>query len=215
VSRHYAILCTCVVLNCSWSVPQLCTVFRCSCSSVFQSLTDQGHKSCRFRIFWILRKTGPELFALGSSGIALTSEQYAAMAIHLVYLLFISLWMQFWFLTFDTKYIMRDTYWIFVGKPEGKKPLGRPRRRWKDNIKMDLRRIWLVDVKCIHLAQDRDRWRAVVNTVHTTWKTSLLAKRLSALQRVELALTVMRLKQNGDTGQMDTWLIDWLIEVGN
>ena len=53
---------------------------------------------------------------------------------------------------------------VLVGKPEGKRPLGRPRHRWEDNIKMDLREVggrgdWM------ELAQDRDRWRALVNTV--------------------------------------------------
>jgi hypothetical protein len=53
-----------------------------------------------------------------------------------------------------------------VGKPEGKKrPLGRPRRRWVDNIKMDLRDIKWNDMNWIDLGQDRDRWRALVNTV--------------------------------------------------
>jgi hypothetical protein len=60
---------------------------------------------------------------------------------------------------------VRGTYNILVGKPEGRKPLGRPRRRWEDNIKMDLREIGLGDVDWIHLAQDKDRWRALVNTV--------------------------------------------------
>jgi hypothetical protein len=54
---------------------------------------------------------------------------------------------------------------ILVGRPEGRRPLGRPRRRWEDNIKMDLREIGFGDVDWIHLAQDRDRWRALVNTV--------------------------------------------------
>jgi hypothetical protein len=52
-----------------------------------------------------------------------------------------------------------------VGKPEGKRPLGSPRRRWVDNIRMDLREIGWDDVYWIHLAQDRDRWRSLVNTV--------------------------------------------------
>jgi hypothetical protein len=53
-----------------------------------------------------------------------------------------------------------------VGKPEGKRPLGRPKRKWMDNIKMDLREIgWNNDVDWIELAQDRDQWRALVNTV--------------------------------------------------
>jgi hypothetical protein len=52
-----------------------------------------------------------------------------------------------------------------VGKPEGKSPLGRPRRRWEDGIRMDLREIALGSVEWIPLAQDRDRWRAVVSAV--------------------------------------------------
>jgi hypothetical protein len=56
-------------------------------------------------------------------------------------------------------------YRVLVGKPEGKRPLGRPRRRWEDGINMDLREIGWGDVEWIHLAQYRDRWRAVVNAV--------------------------------------------------
>jgi hypothetical protein len=56
-------------------------------------------------------------------------------------------------------------YKVLVGKPEGKIPLGRPRRRWQDGIRMDLREIGLGGVDWIRLAQDRDRWRAVVNAV--------------------------------------------------
>jgi hypothetical protein len=52
-----------------------------------------------------------------------------------------------------------------VGKPEGKRPLGRPRRRWVDNIKMDLREIGWDGVDWIDMAQDRDQWMALVNTV--------------------------------------------------
>jgi hypothetical protein len=52
-----------------------------------------------------------------------------------------------------------------VGKPEGKRPLGRPRRRWVDNIKMDLREIGRDGVGWIAMAQDRDQWRALVNAV--------------------------------------------------
>jgi hypothetical protein len=58
----------------------------------------------------------------------------------------------------------RGAYRALVGKPEGKRPLERPTRRWEDNIKMDLREVgWGMD--WINLAQDRDRWRAVVNAV--------------------------------------------------
>jgi hypothetical protein len=59
----------------------------------------------------------------------------------------------------------RNVYRVLVGKPEGKRPLGRPRRRWEDGIKMDLRETGRRGVEWIHLAQDRDRWRAVVNAV--------------------------------------------------
>jgi hypothetical protein len=54
---------------------------------------------------------------------------------------------------------------VLVEKPEGKIPLERRRRRWEDGIKMDLREIGWGGVEWIHLAQDRDRWRAVVNAV--------------------------------------------------
>jgi hypothetical protein len=59
----------------------------------------------------------------------------------------------------------RKVYKVLVGKPEGKRPTGRPRRRWEDGIRMDLRAIALGDVDWIRLAQDRDRWRAVVSAV--------------------------------------------------
>jgi hypothetical protein len=59
----------------------------------------------------------------------------------------------------------RDAYTIFVGKPEGKRPLGRPRRRWEDNIKIGISEIELGGTDWIHLAQDRDQWRARANTV--------------------------------------------------
>jgi hypothetical protein len=54
---------------------------------------------------------------------------------------------------------------VLVGKPEGKRSLGRPRRRWEDGIRIDLREIGLWCVHWIRLAQDRDRWRAVVSAV--------------------------------------------------
>ena len=52
-----------------------------------------------------------------------------------------------------------------MGKPEGQRPLGRPRRRWEDNIKMDLQKVGCGGMDWIDLAQDRDRWRAFVNAV--------------------------------------------------
>jgi hypothetical protein len=60
---------------------------------------------------------------------------------------------------------VRGAYNILVGRPERRRPRGRPRRRWEDNIKMDPREIGFGDVDWIHWAQDRDRWRALVNTV--------------------------------------------------
>jgi hypothetical protein len=59
----------------------------------------------------------------------------------------------------------RNMYRLLVGKPEGRRPLGRPRRRWMDNIKKDLLKIGVNVVDWIGLAQDRYRWRALVNSV--------------------------------------------------
>jgi hypothetical protein len=59
----------------------------------------------------------------------------------------------------------RNVYRILVGKPEEKRPLGRQRRRWVNNIEMDLREIGWAGMDWIDLAQDRDQWRALVNTV--------------------------------------------------
>jgi hypothetical protein len=58
-----------------------------------------------------------------------------------------------------------NAYRILEGKPEGKRPLGRPSRRWEDNIRMNLREIGWGGMDWIDLAQDRDQWRALVNTV--------------------------------------------------
>jgi hypothetical protein len=59
----------------------------------------------------------------------------------------------------------RDVYTVLVGRPEGKRPLERPRRRWEDNIKMDLREKGIDGANLIQLARDRVQWRAFVNTV--------------------------------------------------
>jgi hypothetical protein len=59
----------------------------------------------------------------------------------------------------------RKVYKVWVGKPEGKRPLVRPRHRWEDGVRMDLREICLGGVDWIRLAQDRDRWRVVVSAV--------------------------------------------------
>ena len=60
----------------------------------------------------------------------------------------------------------RGVYRVLVGKPEGKKPLGRPRRRWEDNIKMDLQEVGCGCMDWIELAQDRNRWRTRVTAVN-------------------------------------------------
>jgi hypothetical protein len=59
----------------------------------------------------------------------------------------------------------RGVYRVLVGRPEGKRPVGRPRRRWEDNIKMDLVEIGIDGANWIRLAQDRVQWRAFVSTV--------------------------------------------------
>jgi hypothetical protein len=59
----------------------------------------------------------------------------------------------------------RGVYKVFVGRPESKRPLGRPRRRWEDNIKLHLREIGIDGANWIRLAQDRVQWRAFVGTV--------------------------------------------------
>ena len=59
----------------------------------------------------------------------------------------------------------RGVYRVLLGKPEGERPLGRPRHRWKDTIKMDLWEVGCGGMNWINLAQDRDRWRALVNAV--------------------------------------------------
>jgi len=63
----------------------------------------------------------------------------------------------------------RGVYRVLVGKPEGKRPLGSPTRRWEDNIKMDLREVGRGVMEWIELARDRDRWWSLVNVVMNLW----------------------------------------------
>jgi hypothetical protein len=65
----------------------------------------------------------------------------------------------------ENKFLKEVKKKVLVGNPEGKRPLGRPRRRWEDGIRMDLRQIGLGGVDWIRLAQDRDRWRVVASAV--------------------------------------------------
>jgi hypothetical protein len=64
---------------------------------------------------------------------------------------------------------MKNAYNTLVGKSEGKRPLGRPRFRWENNIRMDLRKIGCEGVEWMHLAQDRDQWQALVNMLMNLW----------------------------------------------
>ena len=63
----------------------------------------------------------------------------------------------------------RGVYRVLVRKPEGKRPMGRPRHRWEDNIKMDLQEVGCGGMDWIKLAQDREGWRALVNAVMNLW----------------------------------------------
>jgi hypothetical protein len=76
----------------------------------------------------------------------------------------------------------RNAYRLLVGKSEGGRPLGRPRRKWLDNIRMDLVKVGWGDVDWIGLAQDRDRWRGLVNLV-LNLRVSCIAGSLSSVQR--------------------------------
>jgi predicted small integral membrane protein len=68
-----------------------------------------------------------------------------------------------------TEFLFVDMYGLLVGKPEGKRPLGRPRRRWVDNIRINLLELEWCNVDWIGLAHDRNRWRALVNSVLNLW----------------------------------------------
>jgi hypothetical protein len=71
--------------------------------------------------------------------------------------------------TCDTQGEGRAVYRVLFGRPEGKRPLGRPRHRWEDNIKLDLREIGIDGANWIRLAQDIVQWRVFMNTVMNLW----------------------------------------------
>jgi hypothetical protein len=75
-----------------------------------------------------------------------------------------------------------NVYRIFVGKPGGKRPLGRPRRRWVENIKMDVREIGLGGMDWIDLAEDRDQWRALALGFHKMLESPRVTAQLAASQ---------------------------------
>ncbi|KAJ4433744.1 hypothetical protein ANN_16055 [Periplaneta americana] len=77
----------------------------------------------------------------------------------------------------------RNAYRVLVGRPEGKRPLGRPRRRWEDNIKMDLREVGYGDREWINLAQDRDQWRAYVRVAMNLRSLMLAGNEFQSLGR--------------------------------
>jgi hypothetical protein len=64
---------------------------------------------------------------------------------------------------------MRNAYKMLVGKSEGKRPLGRSRHKWEENIRMDLREVGWEFMNCKHLGLNRDHWQAFVNTVMNLW----------------------------------------------
>jgi hypothetical protein len=72
-------------------------------------------------------------------------------------------------MAYSTNGMKRNAYRILVGKPEGKIPLRKPKRRWVDNIKMNLRETKRGGINWIDVAQDRVQWRALVNTVMNLW----------------------------------------------
>jgi hypothetical protein len=84
----------------------------------------------------------------------------------------------------------RTAYWLLVGKTEGRRSLGRPRRRWLDNITMDLVEVAWGDVDWIGLVQDRDRWRALVNSVLNLRVPQNAGKVWSVLRTGELSSSV-------------------------
>jgi hypothetical protein len=66
----------------------------------------------------------------------------------------------------------RGAYRVLVTKPEGRRPLGRPRHRWEDNVKMDFREVGWGDIEWIDLVEDKVRWRARVNAVMNLWQVT-------------------------------------------
>jgi hypothetical protein len=87
----------------------------------------------------------------------------------------------------------RNAYWILVGKPEGKKPLGRPRCSWVHNIKMDLRETGWDGTDWIDLAQDRDQWSALVTMVAAQLVASQEGLSFMKLRVIGLTVTTTKI----------------------
>jgi hypothetical protein len=101
----------------------------------------------------------------------------------------------------------RNVYRLLVRKPNGKTPLGRPRRRWLDNIKMDIVEIGLGDMDWIGLAQDGYRWRALVNSVmnllgNCQMATQLVAPQV-ALRSTELDSSICYMQKDRKSGEVN------------
>jgi hypothetical protein len=91
-----------------------------------------------------------------------------------------------------------------VGKSVGKRPLGRPRRRWEDNIRMELREMWWESVDWIHVAHDRDQWRVLLNV---TWEARLNALLDSSVQSCECnyAQSHLQVTRRGRNSPRNVW----------
>jgi hypothetical protein len=89
--------------------------------------------------------------------------------------------------------VKRNVYRLLVAKPQGRRPLGRPRRRWLDNIRMDLVEVGWGDVHWIGLAQERDRWRALMNSVLNLPVPQIAGKLLSVQTTRDLSSSAQQL----------------------
>ncbi|KAJ4447739.1 hypothetical protein ANN_09747 [Periplaneta americana] len=110
----------------------------------------------------------------------------------------------------------RNAYRVLIGKPEGKRPLGRPRRRWEDNIKMDLREMGYDDRDWINLAQDRDRWRAYVRAAMNLRKLvvpPLVAIRAATMSGM-LSTSLCEISTGMRRHSFSNMTLSWTMEVG-
>ncbi|KAJ4434504.1 hypothetical protein ANN_23066 [Periplaneta americana] len=112
----------------------------------------------------------------------------------------------------------RNAYSVLVGRPEGKRPLGRPRRRWEDSIKMDLREVGNDDRDWINLAQDRDRWRAYVRAAMNFRKAPEFTYRIEGVRNeIDWVIIVqsLSLEVQGSVRNKDFILYKWIDYEGD